>query len=290
MKQWSHATLSLIDLALAEDIGAADITTQALIPASQKAAARVLAKERLLVCGQEIAELVFSRVDVGLQYRTLHADGTWVEAGTFVAEVSGRFASILTGERTALNFLQRLSGIAGNAYSVTSAIADTKTRVLDTRKTTPGWREIEKYAVKIGGGVNHRIGLFDQILIKNNHVDAFGGDLQKAVEQARKLYPPPVRVEVEVRDEKELEQALRGRPDIILFDNFTPERLSLALKSLESGDPERRVVSEASGGITAESIRAYAETGVNFVSLGALTHSARAVDLALRFVDEHPTN
>ncbi len=283
---WSHVTLNLVDLALSEDVGAGDLTTRALIDPAVQAKARIIAKESLIVCGLSVARLVFSRVNVHLNFKSLAEEGARVEAGTAVAEVSGSFAAILEGERTALNFLQRLSGIAGKTAATVKKIRGTGATILDTRKTTPGWRELEKYAVRTGGGANHRLGLFDQVLIKNNHIDALKGDVARAVLAARAKHPPPIRIEVEVRNRAELEQAAVAKPDIILFDNYSPEDLAsdiIWLRSLESG---KEILTEASGGIREENVLDYAKSGVNFLSLGALTHSARAADLALRFVDE----
>ena len=283
---WSHVTLNLIDLALSEDVGAGDLTTRALIDPSIQAKARIIAKEPLILCGLGIARLVFSRVNVHLAFKGLTEDGARVPAGAAVAEVSGSFAAILEGERTALNFLQRMCGIAGKTAATVEKIRGTGATILDTRKTTPGWRELEKYAVRTGGGANHRLGLFDQVLIKNNHIDALNGDVGKAVRAARAKHAPPIRIEVEVRNRAELEQAAAAGPDIILFDNYSPVGLAEDLAWLKGLKGGTEIRTEASGGIREENVLEYARTGVDYLSLGALTHSAPAADLSLRFVDE----
>ncbi|MFN8389330.1 MAG: carboxylating nicotinate-nucleotide diphosphorylase [Bdellovibrionota bacterium] len=282
----SPISLKLIQLAIKEDVGSGDITTLALIPPDQRATARIIAKEALTVCGNKVAETVFHQLDSEVDYRTVVEDGEIVAAGGTVAELSGSLATLLQGERTALNFMQRLSGVATLTAAVVAEVSHTKAQILDTRKTTPGWRELEKYAVRCGGGTNHRLGLFDQVLIKNNHLDATGADAGTAVKIAREKVRPGVSIEVEVRNIDELTQAAKARPDLILFDNMSPPQLVSALIVLRTLDPLNEIKTEASGGITLDNVRQYAETGVDSISLGLLTHSARAVDLSLRIQHE----
>jgi nicotinate-nucleotide pyrophosphorylase (carboxylating) len=282
----SPISLKLIQLAIKEDIGSGDITTDSLIRRDQRATARILAKESLIVCGNKMVETVFHQIDPQLAFRIVIEDGECADPGETIAELSGSLSSILQAERTALNFLQRLSGIATLTADVVDAVKGTDVRILDTRKTTPGWRELEKYAVRTGGGDNHRQGLFDQVLIKNNHIDALGGDAGAAVKMARERVKSGIAVEVEVRSIDELTKAAKAGPDRILFDNMTPAQLVSALLVLQTLDPQRRISTEASGGISLDNVREYAETGVHFISLGLLTHSARAVDISLRIQHE----
>ena len=279
----------LITLALEEDIGSGDVTTELLVPSYKQGKARIIAKENLTVCGLTVAAAVFSHVDTELAFAPLVADGAKVSSGHEIATMAGSLKSILSGERTALNFLQRLSGISTQTSRLIGLVAHTGAKLLDTRKTTPGLRILEKYAVLVGGGTNHRHGLFDRVLIKNNHIDALQGDVSKAVTIAKSGRPEGMLVEVEVRSIDELKHAVEAAPDIIMFDNMSPEQLREALAVLHSLDPNsrdanNRIISEASGGINESNLVSYAETGVQSISLGALTHSVRSVDLSLRFV------
>ncbi|MFM9107059.1 MAG: carboxylating nicotinate-nucleotide diphosphorylase [Chloroflexota bacterium] len=270
----------LIDLALAEDIGGGDVTTMATISADRMARGRLIAKTPGVVSGQEVAGAVFRRVDPAVVYTPLVADGGWVEPGTVIAEVEGPARGVLIGERTALNFMQRLSGVATTTRRFTQAIAGTGVRLADTRKTTPGMRWLEKAAVRHGGGANHRFGLSDGVLIKDNHLAAVGGAdrVTRAVRMAREAAPHGLKIEVEVTTLDELREALDAGADIVLLDNMTVEQLAEAVR-IAGG----RAVLEASGGVNLQTVRAIAETGVDLISVGALTHSAGSMDISLDF-------
>ena len=268
----------LIELALEEDIGRGDVTTQALIPPEKKGAAQVRAKEKLVVAGLPVAARVFMKLDKGVHFLPMAEEGQEVEAGAVLAQLRGPVASILTGERVALNFLMRLSGIATFARKVAAAVKDFPVAVVDTRKTTPGWRVLEKYAVKVGGAQNHRFGLFDGVLIKNNHLTAVGS-ITEAVRRAKEKIHQLLKIEVEVADLKGLEEALAAGADIVMLDNMADADLANAVKLAQG-----RVLLEASGGMTLEHLPQVAATGVNFISMGALTHSAPAVDIHLRLM------
>ena len=284
---------SLLDLALAEDIGPGDLTTTAVLGGvARSARARIIAKQQLVVCGNDLAAAVFKRLNSSLLYRIRINDGMRAEVGETIAEIEGPLGSILTGERTALNFLQRLSGISTKTAAVIASLPnsgpDQKVAVLDTRKTTPGWRTLEKYGVAVGGGKNHRIGLFDAFLIKNNHVDALGGDIAAAIRRCREYstaHPLAKRplLQVEVRNQGELEAALAENPDAILLDTMSIEALRAAVATVRAFPGGGGIFLEASGGINEKTAPILARTGVNGLSIGALTHSAVAVDLALRF-------
>jgi nicotinate-nucleotide pyrophosphorylase (carboxylating) len=272
--------LDLIDAALAEDVGDGDFSTLWTVPAERRAIARITAKASGVIAGSEIATEVFRAVDPALRVETIAPDGTAVEPGDEVMRISGSAASILTAERTALNFLQQLSGVATMTRRYVDAIAGTGARVIDTRKTTPGMRRLEKAAVVAGGGANHRVGLYDMVMIKDNHIAAAGG-IAAAVAAVRARNDRGLRVEVETTSLDEVRQALAAGVDRVMFDNMTPETMRQAV-SLVAAHGDARPETEASGGITLETIRAYAETGVDFISVGALTHSAPALDLSLR--------
>ena len=274
--------LPLIDAALAEDVGSGDATTQATVPADARAEAVILAKEEGVLCGLGVARAVFERVEPAAVFEADASDGDAVSPGQVVARVTGPARGLLTAERTALNFLQHLSGIATAARRAAGALEGTGVRVLDTRKTIPGMRLLAKYAVRCGGGENHRQGLYDMVLIKENHIAAAGG-IPAAVRRAREQRPD-LRIEVEVTDLAELDQALTSGVDRVMLDNFTPERVRAAVDRIR-GWTERagraRPEVEISGRITAETARSYALPGVDFMSSGALTHSARALDLSM---------
>jgi nicotinate-nucleotide pyrophosphorylase (carboxylating) len=266
---------ALIELALHEDLGEGDRTTEATVPASARARGRLLAKEALVVCGLPLLPRVFG--ELGEVAIKPHAtDGDRVDAGTVLADLEGPARALLGGERLVLNFLQHLSGIATLTRECVDAVRGTRLVVRDTRKTVPGLRVLEKYAVRCGGGTNHRMGLDDAILVKDNHLALGGGDFAAAVRAAR-ARRPTLPLEVEARTLAEVERAVAAQPDLILLDNMTPDAMRAAV-TLVAG----RVPLEASGGITMETLRAVAETGVDFVAMGALTHSARAVDLSLK--------
>ena len=273
------ALYSQIGAFLNEDLGRGDITTQSVVMRQQRARGKFLAKEPLVVAGLEAAEAVFSTLDSGQQLEAFASDGDEVEAGKTIARTSG-FADVLLGaERTALNLLQRLSGIATLTRKFVAAVEGTEAQIVDTRKTAPGLRMLEKYAVLAGGGRNHRFGLDDGVLIKDNHI-ALAGGVATAVERARDTVGHLHKIEIEVASEKELREAIEAGADILLLDNQTPEetaRLVLVARELEPG-----VLLESSGGITLENVRAYAEAGVDLISVGALTHSARAMDISFK--------
>ncbi len=265
----------LLDQALAEDVGDGDRTTLWTVPPEARGRGRILARARGVICGLPVAAEVFRRVEPRLAFRPRVEEGAEVAPGQTVAEVEGPLSGILTGERVALNFLQRLSGIATLTRRFVEAVSGTKAVILDTRKTTPGWRLLEKYAVRVGGGQNHRMGLYDMVLIKENHIAA-AGSLRAAVERVRARNRERLPVEVEVRTLEELEEALALGVRRILLDNMDLETLQEAVE--RTGGRARL---EASGGVTLETVRAVAETGVDFISVGALTHSAPALDLSL---------
>lgn len=265
----------LIQKALEEDLGGGDITTQSLIDPKMKARARVETKEELVLAGMDEAKKVFAFLDPATEWMANRKDGDFLKEGSLVATVKGKGEILLKGERTALNFLQRLSGISTRTRQFVKAVEGTKAKILDTRKTTPGWRALEKYAVLTGGGSNHRMGLFDRILIKNNHIRLVGS-IEKALEKITRERKKNLPLEVEVRNLEELKAALGFPVDVILLDNFTPAQIRSALAFRK-----HPVLFEASGGITLENVREYAQTGVDFISCGALTHSAPAVDIHL---------
>jgi nicotinate-nucleotide pyrophosphorylase (carboxylating) len=268
----------LIDLALEEDLGPGDVTTQALIPPELKGEAHIRAKQTLVVAGLPVAARVFHRLDPELEFAPQVEEGQEVAPGTVLARLTGPVAAILTGERVALNFLMRLSGIATFTRKMVAAVAGYPTAVVDTRKTTPGWRLLEKYAVRLGGGLNHRLGLYDQVLIKNNHLTAVSS-ITEAVRLARQHAPPTLKIEVEVTDLAGLQQALTAGADIIMLDNMNEADMAKAVEMTNG-----RALLEASGSMTLERLPKVAATGVNFISMGALTHSAPAVDIHLRLL------
>jgi nicotinate-nucleotide pyrophosphorylase (carboxylating) len=263
----------IVHAALAEDVGAGDVTTEATVPADAIGTAAILVKESGVVCGLQAVELTFRALDPELEFEAFAHDGDALEAPALVARVSGSLRSILTGERVALNFLGRLSGIATLTRQYVDAVAGTGAAVLDTRKTTPGLRALEKHAVATGGGRNHRFGLDDAVLVKDNHLRACGS-IAAAVERVRAATDLPVEVECDTLDQ--VREALDAGVDAILLDNMTPDELREAVRLVDG-----RARLEASGGVTHESIRAVAETGVDEISVGALTHSARSLDVSL---------
>lgn len=268
--------------ALDEDIGDHDVTTQATVPEDAKITANMVARETLVPAGLKIAESVFKQLDDRIQVEHLVRDGHAVPINQVLLRISGPARGILTAERTALNFVQRLSGVATLTSHYVKAIAGTKAKILDTRKTTPGWRRLEKYAVTCGGGKNHRVGLYDMILIKDNHLAALKGEkpnaIGAAVQRAREKYPH-LKVEVETDTLDQVKEAVEAKADIILFDNMKPDQLRQAVAMVAG-----QASTEASGGVNLHTIRAIAETGVDYISVGALTHSAKSVDIALDFI------
>jgi nicotinate-nucleotide pyrophosphorylase (carboxylating) len=268
----------LIDLALEEDLGPGDVTTQALVPPELMGEAHIRAKETLVLAGLPVAARVFRKLDAALVFEPEISDGQDVSKGTVLARLTGPVATILTGERVALNFLQHLSGIATFTRNMVAQTAGTTACLVDTRKTMPGWRVLEKYAVRLGGGRNHRGGLFDGVLIKNNHLTAVGS-IAAAVRQARERAHHLLKIEVEVTDLEGLKEALDAGADLILLDNMDDDTLKQAVE-LTRG----RAILEASGSMTPDRLPKVAATGVNFISMGKLTHSAPAVDIHLRLV------
>ncbi len=269
----------IIDRALAEDLGNGDVTTEALISSDQQGAGFIAAKQEGILAGIDVAKQVFHRVDPELKVEVLLEDGARVQSGTKVARVSGGIAGILKAERVALNFLQRLSGIASDTNRYVDKVEGLPVRIMDTRKTTPGLRFLEKHAVKVGGGKNHRMNLGDAILIKNSHLAALrsqGLNIKEIVARARQNAPRRLPVEIEVRTVSEALEAVEAGVDIIMLDNMNLEDMRKAVDSIHG-----RALIEASGGITLDNVRAVAETGVNFISIGALTHSPRALDINL---------
>ena len=293
----------LVRRALDEDIGTGDATTAATIPPRVSARAHVLARQTLVCAGLPIAEKIFRALDPEMRITCPHNDGSFVEPGAEIVRMNGNACAILTGERTTLNFLAHLCGIATLTRRFVEQLAGTRTRIRDTRKTTPGLRALEKYAVKTGGGSNHRFGLYDAILLKENHI-ALAGGIKEALDKAHthtspKVPPPraasaydaagldpevvgpgPLAVQIEVRDQKELVEALRAGAEAVLLDNMTVEAVKQCVERAHAHT--RRVPLECSGGINLENVRAYAETGVDYISVGALTHSPSAVDMSLR--------
>jgi nicotinate-nucleotide pyrophosphorylase (carboxylating) len=267
--------------ALAEDLGGGDVTTEATVPADLVASARLMARESLVFAGSAFVECAFLELDPAARFDFLVAEGQPASRGAVIASIRGKARALLSAERVALNFAQRLSGIATLTARFVAQVRGTHARILDTRKTTPGWRRFEKHAVACGGGQNHRFGLHDLILIKDNHLESLAGEdpnpVAVAVRRAR-AYAPALRVEVEADTLEQAVWAAEAGADIVLLDNMTPETLREAVR-LVAG----RCQCEASGGITLDTVRSVAETGVDFISVGALTHSPRSVDLALDF-------
>jgi nicotinate-nucleotide pyrophosphorylase (carboxylating) len=270
-----HALNRLIDLALEEDIGTGDITTETLIPHDAAGQAVITAKETLVLAGMPVARAVFRRLDKMIAFQEALADGATVAAGTCLLKLSGRLRPLLTGERTALNFLQRLSGIATHVRRYMDRLPATSARLVDTRKTTPGWRALEKYAVRIGGAANHRMSLSDGILIKDNHVAVCGG-IRAALEKARQAAPHTLKLEIEVSSPEGAREAAEAGADIIMLDNMGPETIREAVALIDG-----RALVEVSGGVTRDNLAALVASGVDIVSVGALTHSAVAVDISL---------
>jgi nicotinate-nucleotide pyrophosphorylase (carboxylating) len=268
----------LAQQALAEDVGRGDVTSALTVPPEARAAGRFVAREPLVVAGLEVARAVFAAVGGDVRFAPLLRDGDRAEAGAKVAEIEGAARSVLAGERVALNLLMRLSGVATLTSRYVAAVAGTGAQVTDTRKTTPGLRALEKAAVLAGGGTNHRSGLDDGVLIKDNHL-ALAGGVAEAVRRAKKGAPHLLKVEVEVESREMLREALAAGADAVLLDNMSPEEVAEAVEMARSRRPD--VLVEVSGGVNLETVRRYAEAGPDLISAGALTHSARAVDISL---------
>ena len=284
----------LIQLAIKEDIGTGDVTTENIIPDSLIVEGVFLAKESGVIAGLPVVEYFFSKLDKGVSLKQNVRDGTFVKKGETIASLKGSAKTLLSGERIALNFLQRLSGIATTTAQFVERIKPLKTAIMDTRKTVPGWRYLEKYAVAMGGGVNHRMGLYDQVLIKDNHLDILKAKtglkpvstsiIEKAVAALRQKIKKGILVEVETRTLEEVADALNAGVDIILFDNMNIAQLEEAVKMVKTWKPSkvrRRPLTEASGNITLENLHLVAQTGVDRISAGAITHSAKAMDISL---------
>ena len=279
MKTKDELIDDLLTLAFAEDVGDGDHTTLSTIPAEEKGRQQLIVKEEGILAGVDIARKVFEKFDPSLKMTVMIEDGAHVKPGDIAFVVEGSVRSLLQTERVMLNIMQRMSGIATTTARYQKELEGLKTKVLDTRKTTPGMRLLEKEAVKIGGGENHRIGLFDMILIKDNHAD-FAGGIDKAVAAAKdycKAKGKDLKIEVEVRDTDEIKQALAAGVDRIMLDNFTPERTREAVELIDG-----QCEIESSGGITLDTLRQYGECGVDFISVGALTHSVKGLDMSFK--------
>ena len=272
----------IVKQALIEDIGDGDHTSLATIPSQAEGKAEMIAKQNGVLAGVDVVKLVFKEVDPKMEVEFFKKDGSIVREGEKIMLVTGKAQSILTAERTALNFIQRMSGIATFTYQVNRKLEGLKTKILDTRKTTPGNRAIEKMAVKIGGGQNHRFGLYDMIMIKDNHVD-FAGGISNAIKATRdylKKKNKDLKIEIEVRNFQELKEVIdTGGVDRIMLDNFNPDDLLMAVQIID-----KKFETEASGGINIKNIREYAETGVQYISVGALTHQIRSLDISLKAI------
>lgn len=267
----------IITLALNEDIGTGDITTLSTIPEDKTATGRFVAKEDMIICGIDLAKHIFGRVDPSIEMKANFKDGDAVKKGDVIAVVSGNAQNVLTGERTALNFMQRLTGIATRTHASVAEVAGTNAKITDTRKTTPGLRVLEKYAVRVGGGTNHRFNLADGVLIKDNHIAVSGG-IKNAVKNARAVIPHTLKIEVEVETKEQLAEALDAGADIIMLDNMSNDLMRECV-----GIVAGRALVEASGNMGEKSLRKVAETGVDIISIGALTHTVKAADISLKF-------
>ena len=275
-----HTVNEIVSRALSEDVGPGDVTTAATVAPEAQCRAEIVAKAEGVIAGMDVARATFHAVDSSIAFEAVVADGVRVSAGTVVARIAGNTRGVLTAERTALNFLQRMSGIATLTAQYVEAAKGTKARILDTRKTAPGLRLLDKYAVRMGGGSNHRIGLFDGVLIKDNHLRAAGG-VGEAVQRARAAAHHLLKIEVEVQTLEEVEEAIAAGTDVILLDNMEIGEIAGAVK-LVAG----RCEIEVSGGVTLSTVRALAETGVDYISVGKLTHSVPALDLSLEIADD----
>jgi nicotinate-nucleotide pyrophosphorylase (carboxylating) len=274
-------TEDLITLALKEDIGPGDITTDTLIDPQRKATAIFLAKESMVVAGLDIARRVFCRLDPTAELIPLVSEGQSAAAGQTIARINGGLRALLSGERVALNFVQRLSGIASQTRRFLGELKSSEVRLVDTRKTTPGWRVLEKYAVRVGGGGNHRMGLYDGVLIKDNHIAACGG-IAQAVGRARRAVSHFIKIEVEVADIHQVDEALAAGADIIMLDNMDLNQIRAAVSRIN-----HRALVEVSGGVTAGDLHRLGDTGADLISMGALTHSARSVDISMDIEVSH---
>jgi nicotinate-nucleotide pyrophosphorylase (carboxylating) len=269
----------IIENALLEDIHTGDITTLAVVPECRKIQARILAKEPMVLCGVSIAARVFHLLDHGIDFKSNKTDGSLIASGDIIADIKGDASPLLQGERVALNLLQRMCGIATSTSQFVEAVKGTNAQVVDTRKTTPGLRQLEKYAVRTGGGRNHRTGLYDGVLIKENHIAAAGG-ISLAVQRAREYIPHTMKIEIETETLLQVREAIDAGADIIMLDNMDTKTMRTAVNLIAG-----RALVEASGGVNLDTIREIAETGVDLISVGALTHSARAMDISMLMED-----
>lgn len=266
----------LIDLAIAEDIGSGDITTNQLPDPLSKGRGEIVAKEPVVIAGLAIAKRTFEKFEPDVDFLSNFKDGDTVQSGEVIAEITGSMRTLLSGERTALNFLQRLSGIATNVRSYVEELKDEKIRLVDTRKTVPGWRVLDKYAVRVGGAYNHRMGLYDGVLIKDNHIEAFGG-IKNSVEHIRKQVSHLIKIEIETSDLNEVNQAIDADADVIMLDNMDLDQITSAVDLING-----RAVVEVSGRVCKGDLQRLAKTGVDIVSVGALIHGAVFVDISMR--------
>jgi len=266
----------IIERALAEDIGMGDVTTNATVDPDAEGEAVVIAKEEFILAGSGIFLDVFLALDPGIDFSLEYLDGDLIKKGDTIIGIQGPMNVLLTGERVALNLMQRMSGIATITSKYVREVESTRARILDTRKTTPGLRALEKYAVTVGGGFNHRFGLYDGILIKDNHIAAAGG-IKNAIEAARENAPHTLKIEVECEGIKDVKEALKAKADIIMLDNMDIPEMKAAVKLIN-----KRALVEASGNMTLKRVRSVAETGVDFISVGAITHSAPSVDISMK--------
>jgi len=270
---------ALFELAYAEDIGEGDITTNNLVPPDSSKTARLIAKEEGIVAGLPVAEMVFRKFDNDIEWNAKLPDGSNVKPGDVLVEFKGNYRALLTGERKALNFLQRLSGIATYAAKCMKEVEGHNVEILDTRKTLPGYRYLDKYAVRMGGASNHRFGLYDMVMIKDNHIQVAGG-IQEAVKAIRSKIPKSIKIEVETTTLEQVQEALNADVDIIMLDNMSSKIMKEAVELING-----RAKTEASGNMTLKRIRKVAATGVNYISIGALTHSVKALDISQRIID-----
>jgi nicotinate-nucleotide pyrophosphorylase (carboxylating) len=271
-----HSIQHLIEIALKEDIGSGDITTDHLVDFDVEGKGVIIAKEPFVLAGLDVAGQVFKQLDAKVIVVPVHTDGNFVKEGEIIATVEGKLRALLSGERTALNFLQRLSGIATCVRSYVDELKNKRVRLVDTRKTTPGWRVLEKYAVRVGGADNHRMGLYDGVLIKDNHHAVCGG-IQSAVDRIRNRAHHLLKIEVEVSTPEQVKEALDAGADVIMLDNMSKEQIKEAVAFIGG-----RAIVEVSGNVTKHLLKSLADTGVNIISVGALTHSARCVDMSMR--------
>lgn len=267
---------NLIKLAFEEDVFTGDITTNNLIPSESRKKAFMIAKVEGVIAGLQVAEMVFRKLDPDLQWEPVVQDGSWVNKNDVIVRFEATYRALLTAERTALNFFQRMSGIATLSAKYTEAVKDYKTVILDTRKTLPGFRLLDKYSVKTGGASNHRIGLFDMVMIKDNHIDIAGG-ISKAVNQIKGKIPADIKIEVETTTLEQVQEALNSGVDIIMLDNMDNDTMAKAVQMING-----KAKVEASGNMTLERLKEVAATGVDYISIGALTHSVQAMDISQR--------